>query len=101
MEIYIDVINLLAASKSQLIQSVGKKESETGFRRRSNVSAPKNTKSSFKKGISQDRLSVLEEESFPLENFENNQGSPQQVRDFKLPEPGKSWRVCEENIKGY
>lgn len=101
MEIYTDTINL-AASKSQIIRSVGKKESESGFKRRGHVSAPKDTKSSFKTGISQERLSVLEEESFPLENFENNQGSPQQVRDFKLPELGEIWRVyvCEENIKG-
>lgn len=93
MEIYTDTINL-AASKSQIIRSVGKKDSESGFKRRGHVSAPKDTKSSLKSGISQERLSVLEEESFPLENFENNQGNPQQVRDFKLPEPGESWRVC-------
>ncbi|XP_052526834.1 androglobin isoform X1 [Tympanuchus pallidicinctus] len=87
-------------SKSQIIRSVGKKESESGFKRRSHVSAPKDTKSSFKRGISQERLSVLEEESFPLENFENNQGSPQQSHRYILQALVlyNSWPLTESQI---
>ncbi|OXB71393.1 UNVERIFIED_CONTAM: hypothetical protein H355_010722, partial [Colinus virginianus] len=66
------------SSKSQVVRGVGKKESETRFKRRGRVSAPKDTRSSFKRGLSQESLSVLEEAAFPSENLESNQESPQQ-----------------------
>uniref|UniRef100_A0A669P8W9 Androglobin n=1 Tax=Phasianus colchicus TaxID=9054 RepID=A0A669P8W9_PHACC len=88
------------SSKSQIIRGIGKKESESGFKRSRHVSAPKDTKSSFKKGISQERLSVLEEESFPLENFENNQGSPQQPHRYIIQALVlyNSWPLTESQI---
>uniref|UniRef100_G1NIV2 Androglobin n=1 Tax=Meleagris gallopavo TaxID=9103 RepID=G1NIV2_MELGA len=87
-------------SKSQIIRNVGKKDSESGFKRRGHVSAPKDTKSSLKSGISQERLSVLEEESFPLENFENNQGNPQQPHRYIIQALVlyNSWPLTESQI---
>ncbi|NXL94436.1 ADGB protein, partial [Alectura lathami] len=71
------------SSKSQIIQSIAKKESETGgLKKKGHISASKNTKSSFKPGLLQESLSTLEEESFPLENFENNHESPQQSHKY-------------------
>ncbi|XP_021246615.1 androglobin isoform X2 [Numida meleagris] len=88
------------SSKSQIIRSVGKKESETGFKKRGHISAPKDTKSAFKRGLSQESISVLEEESFPLENFENNQGSPQQPHKYIIQALvlHNSWPLTEGQI---
>ncbi|OXB67298.1 hypothetical protein ASZ78_010722 [Callipepla squamata] len=72
-------------SKSQVVRGIGKKESETRFKRRGRVSAPKDTRSSFKRGLSQESLSVLEEAAFPSENLESNQESPQQQDAINKP----------------
>ncbi|NXC48453.1 ADGB protein, partial [Penelope pileata] len=68
------------SSKSQIIQSAAKKESETGGLKKKKVR--KESRSFSKTGLLQEILSVLEEESLPLENLENNHGSPQQPHKY-------------------
>ncbi|XP_072187407.1 androglobin isoform X2 [Excalfactoria chinensis] len=88
------------SSKGQIIQRNEKKESETG-KRRGHVSASRDTKSTFRTGISQERSTVLEEESFPLENSENNQGSPHQRHKYIIQTLvlHNSWPLTESQIQ--
>ncbi|KAM9656103.1 androglobin [Morphnus guianensis] len=69
------------SSKTQIIQSSTKKESETGgSKKKGHISSSKDTKNSVKPGLVREGLPILEE-SFLLENFQNNDGSPQ--RSYK------------------
>ncbi|NXW18540.1 ADGB protein, partial [Circaetus pectoralis] len=69
------------SSKTQIIQSSTKKESETGgSKKKGHISSSKDTKTSIKPGLVREGLPMLEE-SFLLENFQNNDGSPQ--RSYK------------------
>ncbi|XP_065587886.1 androglobin [Cyrtonyx montezumae] len=88
------------SNKSQIIRGVGKKETESGFKRRGRVSAPKDTRSSFKRRLSQESLSVLEEAAFTSENFESNQGSPQQSHRYIIQALvlHNSWPLTETQI---
>ncbi|XP_049656519.1 androglobin [Accipiter gentilis] len=69
------------SSKTQIIQSSTKKESETGgSKKKGHISSSKDTKTSIKPRFVREGLPILEE-SFLLENFQNNDGSPQ--RSYK------------------
>ncbi|XP_069643051.1 androglobin [Haliaeetus albicilla] len=69
------------SSKTQIIQSSTKKESETGgSKKKGHISSSKDTKTSVKPRLVREGLPILEE-SFLLENFQNNDGSPQ--RSYK------------------
>ncbi|NXH78030.1 ADGB protein, partial [Hydrobates tethys] len=71
------------SSKTQIIQSSTKKESETGgSKKKGHISSSKDTKTSFKPGVVREGPSILEDESFLLENFQNNDGSPQQSHKY-------------------
>ncbi|NXX80560.1 ADGB protein, partial [Urocolius indicus] len=71
------------SSKTQIIQSSTRKESETGgSKRKGHISSTKDTKSSFKTGVIREHPPVLEDESFLLENFQNTDGSPQQFHEY-------------------
>ncbi|XP_064303063.1 androglobin [Phalacrocorax carbo] len=71
------------SSKTQIIQSITKKESETGgSKKKGHISSLKDTKTSFKPGLVQEGLPASEDESFLLENFQNNDGSPQQSHKY-------------------
>ncbi|XP_071662490.1 androglobin isoform X2 [Patagioenas fasciata] len=66
------------SSKTQISHS-SKKESDTvGSKKKSHTSVSKESKTSLKPGS----LSVLEDESFLLENFQNNDGSSQQSHKY-------------------
>ncbi|KAM6138186.1 LOW QUALITY PROTEIN: androglobin [Phoenicopterus ruber ruber] len=70
------------SSKTQIIQST-KKESETGgSKKRGHISSSKDTKTSFKPELAREGPPILEDESFLLENFQNNDGSPQQSHKY-------------------
>ncbi|NXG88285.1 ADGB protein, partial [Stercorarius parasiticus] len=61
------------SSKSQIIQSSTKKESETGAsKKKGHVSSSKDTKTSIKPGHVREDPPILEDESSLLENFQNN-----------------------------
>lgn len=78
LEINTDIFHYLAASKTQIIQSSTKKESETGgSKKKGQVSSSKDTKTSFKPELVREGPPILEDESILLENFQNNDGSPQ------------------------
>ncbi|NXD87185.1 ADGB protein, partial [Halcyon senegalensis] len=75
------------SSKTQIIRSSTKKEnwknSETGgSKKKGHTSASKDTKTSFKPGLVRDGPPLLEDVSFLLENFQNNDGSPQQSHKY-------------------
>ncbi|PKU38548.1 androglobin [Limosa lapponica baueri] len=72
------------ASKSQIIQSSTKKESETRGSKKKGVSSSKDTKASFKPERVQEGPPILEDESSLLENFQNNGGSPQQSHKYVI-----------------
>ncbi|NWQ88701.1 ADGB protein, partial [Burhinus bistriatus] len=73
------------SSKTQIIQSSTKKESETGgSKKKGHVSSSKDTKTSFKPGLVREGPPVLEDESFLLENFQNSDGSPQQSHKYVI-----------------
>ncbi|NWX47506.1 ADGB protein, partial [Steatornis caripensis] len=73
------------SSKTQIIQSSTKKESETGgVKKKGHISSSKDTKTSFKPGLVRDGPPVLEDESFLSENFQNNDGSPQQSHKYVI-----------------
>ncbi|KAK2531414.1 Adgb [Columba guinea] len=62
------------SSKTQISHSTKKESDTVGSKKKSHTSVSKESKTSLKPGS----LSVLEDESFLLENFQNNDGSPQQ-----------------------
>ncbi|XP_059691562.1 androglobin [Gavia stellata] len=71
------------SSKTQIIPSSTKKESETGAsKKKGHSSSSKDSKTSFKPGLVQEGPPILEDESFLLENFPNNGGSPQQSHKY-------------------
>ncbi|XP_009944563.1 PREDICTED: androglobin, partial [Leptosomus discolor] len=71
------------SSKTQIIQSSTKKESETGgSKKKGHVSSSKDTKASFKPGLVREGPPILENGSFLLENFQNNDGSPQRSHKY-------------------
>ncbi|NXA27537.1 ADGB protein, partial [Ibidorhyncha struthersii] len=73
------------SSKTQIIQSSTKKESETGgSKKKGHVSSSKDTKTSFKPGLVREGPPILEDESVLLENFQNNDGSPQQSHKYVI-----------------
>uniref|UniRef100_A0A8B9TAD0 Androglobin n=1 Tax=Anas platyrhynchos TaxID=8839 RepID=A0A8B9TAD0_ANAPL len=88
-------------SKTQIIQSITKKDSETGaFKKKGHISTPKDTKASFKPGPLKEGLYTLEEESLLLENFENNHGSPQQCHKYIIQALVlyNSWPLTESQL---
>ncbi|NWZ19881.1 ADGB protein, partial [Asarcornis scutulata] len=88
-------------SKTQIIQSITKKDSETGvFKKKGHISTPKDTKASFKPGPLKEGLFTLEEESLLLENFENNHGSPQQSHKYIIQALVlyNSWPLTESQL---
>ncbi|NXL41655.1 ADGB protein, partial [Podilymbus podiceps] len=71
------------SSKTQIIQSSAKKESETGgSKKRGHSSSSKDTKTSFKPRLVQEGPPTLEDVPLLLENFQNNGGSPQQSHKY-------------------
>ncbi|KAK4824678.1 hypothetical protein QYF61_017258 [Mycteria americana] len=83
LEINTDIFYHLAASKTQIIQSSIKKESETGgSKKKGHISSSKDTKTSFKPGLVREGPPTFEDESFLLENFQNNDGSPQRSHKY-------------------
>ncbi|KAM6280035.1 androglobin [Porphyrio hochstetteri] len=73
------------SSKSQIIQSNTKKELETGgSKKKGHVSYSKDSKASFKPGLTQEGPPMSEDESSLLENFQNNVGSPQQSHKYVI-----------------
>ncbi|XP_075353482.1 androglobin [Mycteria americana] len=71
------------SSKTQIIQSSIKKESETGgSKKKGHISSSKDTKTSFKPGLVREGPPTFEDESFLLENFQNNDGSPQRSHKY-------------------
>ncbi|XP_009323871.1 PREDICTED: androglobin [Pygoscelis adeliae] len=71
------------SSKTQIIQSSTKKESETGAsKKKGHISSSKDTKTSFKPGLVREGPPILEDESFLLENFQNNDGRPQRSHKY-------------------
>ncbi|XP_010282666.1 PREDICTED: androglobin-like, partial [Phaethon lepturus] len=73
------------SSKTQVIQSSMKKESETGgSKKKGHISSSKDTKTSFKPGLVREDPAILEDESFLLENFQDNDGSPQQSHKYVI-----------------
>ncbi|NXN57414.1 ADGB protein, partial [Rynchops niger] len=71
------------SSKSQIIQSSTKKESESGgSKKKGHVSSSKDTKTSIKPGHVREDPPILEDESSFLENFQNNDVSPQQSHKY-------------------
>ncbi|KAM6086608.1 androglobin isoform 2-T2 [Theristicus caerulescens] len=71
------------SSKTQIIQSSTKKESETGgSKKKGHISSSKDSKTSFKPGLVREGPPILEDECFLLENFQNNDGSPQQSHKY-------------------
>ncbi|KAM6323427.1 androglobin [Aegotheles albertisi] len=71
------------SSKTQIIQSSTKRESETeGSKIKGHISSSKDTKTSFKPGLVREGPPVLEDESFLLENFRNNDESPQESHKY-------------------
>ncbi|KAI6071446.1 Androglobin [Aix galericulata] len=88
-------------SKTQIIQSITKKDSETGvLKKKGHISTPKDTKASFKPGPLKEGLFTLEEESLLLENFENNHGSPQQSHKYIIQALVlyNSWPLTESQL---
>ncbi|NXN37217.1 ADGB protein, partial [Rhinoptilus africanus] len=73
------------SSKTQIIQSSTKKESETGgSKKKGHVSSSKDTKTSIKPGHVREDPPVVEDESSLLENFQNNDVSPQQSHKYVI-----------------
>ncbi|XP_075604574.1 androglobin [Balearica regulorum gibbericeps] len=73
------------SSKTQIIQSSTKKESETGgSKKKGHISSSKDTKTSFKPGLVQEGPPILENESSLLESFQNNDGSPRQSHKYVI-----------------
>ncbi|KAF1467865.1 Androglobin, partial [Megadyptes antipodes antipodes] len=71
------------SSKTQIIPSSTKKESETGAsKKKGRISSSKDTKTSFKPGLVRECPPILEDESFLLENFQNNDGRPQRSHKY-------------------
>ncbi|KAF1584810.1 Androglobin, partial [Eudyptes moseleyi] len=71
------------SSKTQIIPSSTKKESETGAsKKKGHISSSKDTKTSFKPGLVREGPPILEDESFLLENFQNNDGRPQRSHKY-------------------
>ncbi|NXX11013.1 ADGB protein, partial [Podargus strigoides] len=69
--------------KPQIIQRTTKKEPETGVsKKKANVSSSKDTKTSSKPGLVQEDPRILKDESFLLENFQNNNGCPQKSHKY-------------------
>jgi len=84
LEINTDNFYHLAASNTQIIRSSTKKESETGgSKKKGHISSSKDIKTSFKPGLVQEGPPVLDDKSLLLENFQNNDRSPQQVRYYR------------------
>lgn len=71
----------LAVKNQQIIQSSTRKGSETGQLKKASNNSLKNSKTSSKSDLVQEAPVIKIDESFASENFENNVGSPQQVRD--------------------
>ncbi|NXJ59505.1 ADGB protein, partial [Rostratula benghalensis] len=71
------------SSKPQIIQSITKKESETGGSKKKGVSS-KDSKSSFKPELVREGPSIPEDESLFLENFQKNGGNPQQSHKYVI-----------------
>lgn len=69
-----------AVKNLQIIQSSTKKGLETGQFKKGSNNSSKDSKSSSKTDVVQEHALILREESLSSENFENNVGSPQQVR---------------------
>ncbi|NXI68222.1 ADGB protein, partial [Anseranas semipalmata] len=71
------------ASKTQITESITKKESDTAVsKKKGHTSARKDAKASVKSGLSKERLSMLEEEPFLLEDFKDNHQSPQESHKY-------------------
>ncbi|XP_009464617.1 PREDICTED: androglobin [Nipponia nippon] len=71
------------SSKTQIIQSSTRKESETGgSKKKGHISSSKDSKTSFKPGLAREGPPLLEDDSFLLENFQNNDGTPQQSHKY-------------------
>ncbi|GAB0186900.1 androglobin [Grus japonensis] len=73
------------SSKTQIIQSSMKKESENGgSKKKGHISSLKDTKTSFKPGLVREGPPILEDESSLLESFQNNDGSPRQSHKYVI-----------------
>ncbi|NWH22523.1 ADGB protein, partial [Grus americana] len=73
------------SSKTQIIQSSMKKESENGgSKKKGHISSSKDTKTSFKPGLVREGPPILEDESSLLESFQNNDGSPRQSHKYVI-----------------
>nr|XP_009930417.1 PREDICTED: androglobin [Opisthocomus hoazin] len=71
------------SSNTQIIRSSTKKESETGgSKKKGHISSSKDIKTSFKPGLVQEGPPVLDDKSLLLENFQNNDRSPQQSHKY-------------------
>ncbi|XP_074436457.1 androglobin [Larus michahellis] len=81
------------SSKSQIIQSSTKKESETGgSKKKGHVSSSKDTKTSIKPGRVREDPPILEDESSLLENFQNNDSHKYVIQALVLY---NSWPLTE------
>ncbi|NWU70559.1 ADGB protein, partial [Pterocles burchelli] len=70
------------SSKTQISQNSTKKESESGgSKKKGHNSSSKDTKTSFKSFV-REGPPILEDESFILENFQNNNGSPEETHKY-------------------
>ncbi|NXY69194.1 ADGB protein, partial [Glareola pratincola] len=73
------------SSKTQFIQSSTKKESETGgSKKKGHVSSSKDSKTSIKPGHVREDAPILGDESSLLEDFQNNDVSPQQSHKYVI-----------------
>ncbi|KAM6434036.1 androglobin [Rhynochetos jubatus] len=70
------------SSKTQIIQNSTKKETETGgSKKKGHISSSKDSKV-FKPGLVRERPPIAADESLLLENFQNNDGTPQETHKY-------------------
>ncbi|NXP06010.1 ADGB protein, partial [Thinocorus orbignyianus] len=79
-----ETLSISHSSKTQIIQSSTKKESETGGSKKKGVSFSKDTKVSFKPELVREGPPTLEDEASLLENFQSDGGSPQQSHKYVI-----------------
>ncbi|XP_056200360.1 androglobin [Falco biarmicus] len=81
------------SSKTQIIRSRMKKESETGgSKKKGHISSSKDTKTPFKPGLVQEGPSILKDESCLLENFQSNDSHKYIIQALVLY---NSWPLTE------
>ncbi|NXF93127.1 ADGB protein, partial [Eubucco bourcierii] len=86
------------SSKTQVIQSNTKKELGTGgSKKKGQISSFKDSKTSFKTGLVREGPSLLENESFHLENFQSSDASPQESHKYIIQALvlDDSWQLTE------